>query len=127
MNRPPENPAPQDICLLLRAHGERLWLASQLLPLLGDLEPPCSVPEEELGPALAYLEVLWMDARLRAAETERAFDLLAAPSATGERSFEADVRRYHRGVRRLRRATGARVAGLIPAPFILPAREYAEL
>jgi hypothetical protein len=122
-----ETPAPSDICLLLRAHCEQLWITTHLLPQLCELEPPRSIPEDELGSALAYLEVLWIDARQRAAETERAFDLLPPPASAEERPFEAEVRRYHRGVRRLRQATGLRVSRLISAPGVLPARAYAEL
>ena len=61
---------PSDICLLLRAHAEQRWLCHEVLPVLRQLERGDSLPEEQLGAALAYLEVLWIEASQRAAETD---------------------------------------------------------
>ncbi len=69
---------PPDICLLLRAHGEQRWLTSEVVPVLRQLEQPGAIPEDQLGAALAYLEVLWIDARMRAAETDAAYAKLQA-------------------------------------------------
>src|SRR4029077_9320920 len=57
---------PLDVCFLLRAHGEQLWLTAEVLPVLDELEPPCSVPDEQVGAAFAYLEMLSVDAARRA-------------------------------------------------------------
>ena len=78
MNQPSSLSQPSDICLLLRAYAEQRWLTSELLPVIRELESPDQIPEEQLGAALAYLEVLWVDARRRAAETEAALEALGA-------------------------------------------------
>lgn len=100
---------PPDICLLLRAHGEQRWLISEVVPVLRELENSGHASDEQRGAALAYLEVLWVDACLRAAETDAAFAKL-----TGAHGHDSDVlyeraRRYHTAVRRLREAVAARV------------------
>ena len=61
-----------DISLLLRAHAEQRWLSHEVLPVLRQLEQRDCLPEEQLGAALAYLEVLWIEASQRAAETDAA-------------------------------------------------------
>ncbi len=63
---------PPDICLILRAHGEQRWLISEVVPLVRQLEQPGLIAEDQVGAALAYLEVLWLDACQRAAETDYA-------------------------------------------------------
>lgn len=99
---------PPDICLLLRAHSEQRWLSSRLLPVLVDIERPEGVPDDQLGAAMAYLELLWIDARRRASETDAAYSQL--DSGDGHRSdlFES-ARAYHASVRGLREALRARV------------------
>jgi hypothetical protein len=69
MTSQPLTSEPPDICLILRAHAEQLWLTARVLPTLRQLEQPGEVREENVGAALAYLEVLWLDACQRAAET----------------------------------------------------------
>ncbi|HEY4451279.1 MAG TPA: hypothetical protein VGN13_06765 [Solirubrobacteraceae bacterium] len=101
---------PQDICLLLRLHAEEHWLTNEVLPVLRELEPPCSTPPEQLGAALAYLEVLWLDACTRAAETDAASTLLGAAEHDRDPVLDERTRRYHAAVRRLRIAVGHRVA-----------------
>ena len=81
MDQPTSLSHPSDICLLLRAHAEQRWLTSELLPVVRELESPDQIPEEQLGAALAYLEVLWVDARRRAAETEAALEALGSDRA----------------------------------------------
>jgi hypothetical protein len=99
-----------DICVLLRVHGEEHWLISEVLPVLRELEPPCTVPEEQLGAALAYLEVLWLDACSRAAETDTACAMLGPAHRLRDPELYEKTRRYHAAVRRLRNALGHRVA-----------------
>ncbi|HEY4996536.1 MAG TPA: hypothetical protein VII03_00995 [Solirubrobacteraceae bacterium] len=94
---------PQDICVLLRAHGEEHWLISEVLPVLRELEQPGAIPEDQLGAALAYLELLWFDARRRAAETDAAYARLdPADSLRNDPILHEKAARYHAAVRRLR-------------------------
>jgi len=67
--RPPHS-APSDFRLLLRAHAEARWLSHEVVPVLRELEQEDALGDEQLGAALAYLEVLWIEACGRAAETE---------------------------------------------------------
>src|SRR5256885_16199517 len=73
---PPHTPA-AEVCLLLRSHAEARWLGHELVPVLRDLERAslerdASGAREELGAAPAYLEGLWLDARLPARKPEAA-------------------------------------------------------
>ncbi len=103
---------PHDICLLLRAHGEQRWLVSEVVPVLRELEQPSAVPDDQLGAALAYLEVLWVDACLRAAETDAAFAKLDRADSEANLVLYERARRYHAAVRRLRTAVAGRVANV---------------
>jgi hypothetical protein len=103
---------PQDICLLLRAHGEHRWMTGELLPVIHQLEQPGEVPEAQLGAALAYLELLWLDGRQRAAETDAAYSKLDAGDYARERTLYEKACRYHAAVRRERTAFARRVAAL---------------
>src|SRR5882724_3261524 len=100
---------PQDICVLLRVHAEEHWLLSEVLPVLRELEPPCTAPQDQLGAALAYLEVLWIDACTRAAETDTAVAMLGPAYAQRDPVLYEKTRRYHAAVRRLRNTLGRRV------------------
>jgi hypothetical protein len=116
---------PPDICLLLRAHSEQSWLTSRLVPVLADLESPGGIPEDQLGAALAYLEILWLDARARANETD------AARANLGPSPREADdlydsARAYHAAVVRLRSELHRRVIGLIHPRGFADNREHAS-
>jgi len=127
----PHHSSPADICLLLRAHAEQRWLTEQLLPLLREFEPPRSIPEEQLGAALAYLEVVWIDAATRARETESAFSKLALPGTEppprcAHPSFEAEALRYHASVRALRLRLTKRVALITAAPAAHPGARHAH-
>ncbi len=93
---------PQDICVLLRAHGEEYWLTTEVLPVLRELEQPGAIPEDQLGAALAYLELLWLDARRRAAETDAAYAKLDPADALRDPILHEKASRYHAAVRRLR-------------------------
>src|SRR4051794_36315797 len=65
-------PSTFDVCLLLRAHAEARWLSNELAPVLREIEQRETISDQQLGAALAYLEVLWMEACARARETESA-------------------------------------------------------
>jgi hypothetical protein len=109
-----DTPQTSDICLLLRAHGEQRWLIYELVPVVRQLEQLDSLPEDQLGAALAYLEALWIEARRRAAETDAAHAELEAPGG-GDVSLHEKARRYYAAVRRLRRALDVRVQRLLAA------------
>ncbi len=99
---------PPDICLLLRSHSEQQWLSSRLLPVLVDLERPEGVPDDQLGAALAYLELQWIDARRRAGETDVALAQLDRAAEEQSELFES-ARAYHAAVKSLRDALRVRV------------------
>jgi hypothetical protein len=105
-------PHPPDICVLLRAHGEQRWLISELVPVLSQLEQPGSIPEDQQGAALAYLEVLWLDAQLRAADTDAAHATLEAANPNGDRVLHEKAHRYHAAVRRQRSSIARRISRL---------------
>ena len=114
---PPHTPA-AEVCLLLRSHAEARWLGHELVPVLRDLERSslerdASGAREELGAALAYLEVLWLDARLRARKTEAARLELDTSTPDADPSLCGKARRYHAAVRRLRERIARRVERLL--------------
>ena len=97
------HPSPlSDVCLLLRAHAEHSWLNHEVMPVVYELNHRDSLPEEQLGAAMAYLEVLWIEASQRAAETEAARAELDAIDAAGERTLSGKARGYHAAVGSLR-------------------------
>jgi hypothetical protein len=108
----PETTHPLDICLILRAHGEQHWLISEVVPTVRQLEQEDAIAEDQVGAALAYLEVLWLDACSRAVETDAAREQLERECTLGDPVLYEKARRYHAAVRRLRAAVGARVAAL---------------
>ncbi len=119
-------PHTSDICLLLRAHGEQRWLISEVLPVVRQLERPGSVPEDQRGAALSYLEILWLDARLRAAETDAAHAKLDRAGANPNRVLCERALRYHAAVRRLRTAVAGRVSRLLAVPSDASTHEHAS-
>jgi hypothetical protein len=106
---------PPDICLILRAHGEQRWLISEVIPTVRQLEQPDAIDEDQVGAALAYLEVLWLDACQRAAETDAAREQLDRDAPADQILFQK-ARRYHTAVRRLRAVVARRVAALTGVP-----------
>lgn len=118
---------PSDVNLLLRAHAEQRWLAREILPVLRQLQATDELPEEQLGAALAYLEVTWLEAARLAAETDAAFAALdggaVAPGA--EEALPSKARRYHTVVCTLRAAIARHVsATLVAAPCDGAARTH---
>jgi hypothetical protein len=115
---------PSDVCLLLRAHAEQRWLSHEVVPVLRQLELPRGLPEEQIGAALAYLEVTWIEAGRLAAETDAALAVLdehapADSTLPPDSTLPSKARRYHAAVRFLREAVARHVARLIasaPAP-----------
>jgi hypothetical protein len=111
----PRQPPAADVCLLLRAHGESRWLSSELTPVLREVEQRESISDRRRATALAYLEVLWIEAGARARETESARVELDAFGSCDASLYEKAVR-YHAAVRRLRDAIEARVCRLLAIP-----------
>jgi hypothetical protein len=107
-SRNPRRSSTFDVCLLLRAHAESRWLSNELTPVLREIERRDTIAEQQLSAALAYLEVLWIEAGARARETEAARVELDALGA-GEQSLPEKARRYHSAVRRLRDGLQRRV------------------
>ena len=112
MTDQPRTSHPPDISLILRAHGEQLWLTAEVVPIVRQLEHSGEMPEDQIGAALAYLELLWIDARQRASETDAARAALERARAEHDRVLCEKACRYHAAVRRLRAAVGRRVAAL---------------
>jgi len=117
--------APFDVCLMLRAHAQQHWLNQQVMPVLSELEERDSVPEDQVAAALAYLEVLWYEASLRAGETEAAFAKLNASATLGEQRLHEQVRRYHASVSKLHKAVEGHVSKLVAAPAEMRAHDPA--
>jgi hypothetical protein len=135
---------PSDVCLLLRAHAEQRWLSLELNPVLRQLQQPDCLPEEQLGAALAYLEVLWIEAAQRAAETDAAYAALEACERATETDADAvcalressledggwtlpsKARRYHAAVRTLRDVLGRHVTELLAIPNDTAACKHAN-
>ena len=111
----PDKSSVADVCLLLRAHAEARWLSNQLAPVLREIELRKSISEQQLATALAYLEVLWIEACSRARETESARVELDALGSS-DRELCDKAHRYHVAVRRLRDGVERRVARLLAVP-----------
>lgn len=122
MTQDQEISPPSDVCLLLRAHAEQRWLSLEVGPVLRQLQQRDGLPEEQLGAALAYLEVLWIEATQRAAETDAAYaqlEVCEQPDTTpdaGGWTLPSKARRFHAAVQTLREVFGRQVAMLIAAP-----------
>lgn len=110
----PEPLQAPDICLLLRAHAEQLWLHREVISVLRQVESrDSSLPEEQLGAAFAYLETVWIEALNHARETEASRALLdQAPQSEERIALCAAAYRYHRAVSDLRKAVALRVEQL---------------
>jgi hypothetical protein len=130
-----ETSPPSDVCLLLRVHAEQHWLSQEVGPVLRQLRLRDELPEEQLGAALAYLEVLWIEASQRAAETDAAYaefeaceraakadaaraDPDASPGGDGSGGWTlpSKARRYRVAVLTLRDVFGRQVAALLATP-----------
>lgn len=111
----PRQSSAADVCLLLRAHGESRWLSNELTPVLREVEQRETISERQLATALAYLEVMWIEACARARETESARVELDAFGSLDPSLYEKALR-YHAAVRRLRDAIEARVCSLLAIP-----------
>ncbi|HEY2718117.1 MAG TPA: hypothetical protein VGI52_00700 [Solirubrobacteraceae bacterium] len=118
-SRNPREAPTADVCLLLRAHAESRWLSNELTPVLREVERRDEISEEQVATALAYLEVLWIEACARARETESARVELDALGSFDQPLVEK-AHRYHAAVRRLRDTLELRVCRLLAVPEELP-------
>lgn len=117
------SPAP-DVGLLLRAHAEQLWLSREVISVLRQLETrERSLPDEQLGAAFAYLEVIWIEALRHAQETDGALVQLELAGEDEDAELVARARRYHASVRNLRQAVAGRVQRLLVAAPDVSARD----
>jgi hypothetical protein len=110
------NKPPSDVCLLLRAYAEQRWLSREVVPVLRQLKTPDALPEEQLGAALAYLEITWLEAVRHAAETDAAFAALQDAAPDAEEALPSKARRYHEAVRFLRETVARHVATFVSTP-----------
>ncbi|HYM55820.1 MAG TPA: hypothetical protein VES97_10685, partial [Solirubrobacteraceae bacterium] len=97
-------------------HAEHRWLSHAVVPVLLQVEHRESLPEEQLGAALAYLEILSIEASQRAAETDAAYAELDAAAPNGDRALHGKARGYYAAVRSLRTTIAHHIARLIAAP-----------
>jgi hypothetical protein len=107
----PQAPSP-DVCLLLRAHAEQRWLSREVVPVLRQLETPDSLPKEQLGAALAYLEVIWAEAIGHARMADAAAEQLRRDAAD-EQELCGKACQYHAAVVRLRQVVYKHVTRLL--------------
>jgi hypothetical protein len=112
---PPATDPPTDVSLLLRAHAEQRWLSGEVIPVVRQIETRERLPEDQLPAAVAYLEVIWVEALGRARETESARGHLDTEDAS-KRALCTRARRYHDVVKGLREAVARRVARLLAVP-----------
>jgi hypothetical protein len=120
MPHDPDQSPPSDVCLLLRAYAEQRWLSREVISVVRQLENIDELPEEQLGAALAYLEVTWLEAARHAAETDAAFAALDHDAPDAEEALPSKARRYHTAVCALREAVDRRVSILLAVPADVP-------
>lgn len=109
---------------MLRADAEMRCLSRDVIPVLRDVERREQERRDEQGrelerredlspersAAIAYLEVLWVEAEQRALATEAAFEEAARGRATGDdEGLSGKAQRLHEAVARLRDGTARRV------------------
>jgi hypothetical protein len=105
---------------LLRAHAEQRWLSREVIPVLRQLETKEQLPEEQFGAALAYLEVIWIEAQQRARETDAAAADLLEPSVE-QTQLSGKACRYRHSVKNLRQVVDKRVNTMLD-PLVAPMR-----
>jgi len=118
---------PPEVSLLLRAHAEQHWLSREVVPVAAQLQTRAGLPEEQVGAALAYLEVVWIEAARRAGDTDAACTRLAlCLAAVIDRQLAARARRFRAAVVVLRDEALRRVGPLLAAPDFAAAAYAAD-
>ena len=105
-----------EVCLMLRADAEMRCLSRQVIPALCEAERTEGVRDDALGAAIAYLEVLWMEAQGRASATEAAFaEAIGSASAAGSSADDlcGKAQRFHTAVSMLRKTVTERIARVL--------------
>ena len=82
---------PPDVMLLLRAHSEQRLLSREVIPVVRQLETGEHLPEEQLPAAVAYLEVIWVEAVGLAREADAALGRLEAVHGAQEEGLCSPV------------------------------------
>jgi hypothetical protein len=105
-----------DVCLMLRADTEMRCLSREVIPVLRQVETGERLPGDQVDAALAYLEVMWLEAQRRAAATDDAYEELT--SSIGLEDCEQDevygnACRYRTAVVTLRSVVAKRIAPLL--------------
>ncbi|MGN6371743.1 MAG: hypothetical protein ACTHM1_01955 [Solirubrobacteraceae bacterium] len=127
MNTPlPASLPPFDVCLLLRADAEQAWLHREVIPVLRELEARKGSTDEDSGAALAYLEAMWSEARVRAHATDTAHGELRGMQDDGEGLLPGAAARYHTAVRVLRELIASRVSRLVQSPAESERADYSS-
>jgi hypothetical protein len=116
MNDSTANTSLCDVCLMLRVDAEQRCLSREVVPVLRQLRNPGELPGEQLGAALAYLEVIWLEARRLAAETDTAFAELQRAHLDAAEALPSKARGYYSAVRVLRDAVERNVTALVYSP-----------
>lgn len=108
----PALPEAADVILMLRAHAEQLWLSREVIPVLRQLEMHDG-SDEQLAAAVAYLEVIWLEALRHARETETARQEheRARAEEQGE-VIPSRANRYHAAIKNLREVVSLRIERL---------------
>jgi hypothetical protein len=113
---------PADVSLLLRSHAEQRWLSREVVAVLRQVERPTQLPEDQHDAAIAYLEVMWLEAKLYANETDAAYDNLDFDDARADdECLYHKALRYYSAARVLREVVFRRVA-----PFLAAASSAAD-
>jgi hypothetical protein len=114
----PLDPQPCCVTLLLRAHAEQSFLRREVLPVLSQLEAPGELDCAERAAALAFLEVSWLQAQLRAFTTDLTHASIIAAGPPERDSLRAPAERYYRNLRALRAHTSERIKAVVEADRI---------
>jgi hypothetical protein len=115
MSFDPKPSLPNDVCLLLRAHAEQHWLSREVIPVIRQVESPETLPEEQLGAAFAYLEVIWIEAQKLAHQTDAALADLSGPQVESSALCQK-ASRYYASVEQLRSVVARRVVRILRNP-----------
>lgn len=103
---------------MLRADAEMRCLSRDVVPMLREVEDRDRLHDDELGAAISYLEVLWIEARRRADATEAAFaeaTTALCDGAAADDELCSKASRFHDAVATLRATVTRRISPLLVA------------
>jgi hypothetical protein len=120
---PPIPVTPPEVSLLLRTHAEQRWLSHEVSPVARQLQTREGLPEEQVGAALAYLEVVWSEAARRAGDTDgAATQLELCLPEVADAPLGARAQAYHATVVAQRAGLYGQVASLLTAAADVPSK-----